>query len=542
MIVSTTESEIEILGATMSVHKTFINWASRNVIGPIVMGSRPKHTIQLQPAMDFKDNKLIALEQEVIALRNRIQHLERLLLKSNKPPAQSMDRTSSTVCAFCQGAHPIRSCEYYRLLQVGDRWSVAKRLGLCFRCLDNENRHLGKYCPMTKVCRIKGCRLLHDRLLHDPDRRKFRAERYRATNPSGPIELGVTSAPYVTAREVPGAEPFGYESDKTTYLDSFSDADSLNSNGDIENSPHACATTACNVDDIDNQQMDELNRLAMLAERELPFDLVFSGSCRNRSQSVHSEYVNPFSSSVDNIEEHILDHNHESGENNSLCISIDSEAHNMDLFISEERPDNREPPGDKNDSERSQTRFVDSLNSFKDHFAAIGPSSGEKVECQNHRYDNEGLDSFDDNLNLFPHVSKPSGGEFFEESIYSQADKDLDSLNYGQANRMEAPYSIENDIACDGNIDSKTDENFTEEIQNTADYSWITSRMDNAVKQLTQKYRTKDSSLLDTLNDQIYKLDEEIALLETPAKEFENRTEIDLSVWLMPDPGGSQKC
>ena len=63
------------------------------------------------------EREICALRNKLAALRQRIQYLEKLL-SLNEPPAQSMDRTS-------QGAHPIRSCEYYRLLQVGDRWSVA---------------------------------------------------------------------------------------------------------------------------------------------------------------------------------------------------------------------------------------------------------------------------------------------------------------------------------------------------------------------------------------------------------------------------------
>ncbi len=37
--------------------------------------------------------------------------------------------------------------------------------------------------------------------------------------------------------------------------------------------------------------MDELNRLAMLAEREVPFGMVFSGSCRDKSQLLRKEYM-----------------------------------------------------------------------------------------------------------------------------------------------------------------------------------------------------------------------------------------------------------
>ncbi len=121
-------------------------------------------------------NNLLALQNELAALRDRIEYLEKLL-SLNEPPAHSL------LCAFCRGTHLIRLCEYYRFLQVEDRWRVAKKLGLCYRCLDNSDGHLGKDCPKTRICRIRMCRLLHDRLLHDPERRKLRAGRYHATNP-----------------------------------------------------------------------------------------------------------------------------------------------------------------------------------------------------------------------------------------------------------------------------------------------------------------------------------------------------------------------
>ena len=47
-----------------------------------------------------------------------------------------------------------------------ERWSVAKRLQLCFRCLGEE--HQGKSCPRSRPCGQNGCTDLHHKLLHKP--------------------------------------------------------------------------------------------------------------------------------------------------------------------------------------------------------------------------------------------------------------------------------------------------------------------------------------------------------------------------------------
>ncbi len=139
--------------------------------------------------VQYRDNKVIALEQELAALRNRVLYLEKLLLNSNEPCAFSADLNSQCNfdhgiqenimnqcqqrCAFCQDCtHSIHSCEYFGYLQVGDRWNVAKKLKLCFRCLNNEPTHLGKHCMESKVCGINRCRLSHHQLLHDERRRQ----------------------------------------------------------------------------------------------------------------------------------------------------------------------------------------------------------------------------------------------------------------------------------------------------------------------------------------------------------------------------------
>ena len=130
----------------------------------------------------------------------------------------------------------------------------------------------------------------------------------------------------------------------------------------------------------------------------------------------------------------------------------------------------------------------------------------------------------------------PSGGEFHENSIDSQADE----LGLG-----EQPQVTENNFT-----EFEAEDNVSGPIESgPIDYSWINTQMDNAVQQIAHKYGTNESTctLLDTLNNQINKLDQEILFYETivspdpPAEvsdktlePMENMNLPDLSTWLMP--------
>ena len=128
--------------------------------------------------IDPKGDELCALRNELAALRERVQYLESLLLNCSEPSAVNADFYDSDGysqqmrCAFCKDCtHSIHSCEYFGYLQVGDRWNVAKKLKLCFRCLNDKPKHLGKDCPYTRKCGINFCKLTHNELLHDEGRR-----------------------------------------------------------------------------------------------------------------------------------------------------------------------------------------------------------------------------------------------------------------------------------------------------------------------------------------------------------------------------------
>ncbi len=110
--------------------------------------------------------------------------------------------------------------------------------------------------------------------------------------------------------------------------------------------PHSC-------DGEDDPQMDELNRLVMVAEINAPFDLIFSGSSRDRSQSFKTGYVTPAPSGGE-MERPNLSDSGSTGAPSALsldvfdkientCVdtaaacdeSIDSQADNLDLFSNE---------------------------------------------------------------------------------------------------------------------------------------------------------------------------------------------------------------
>ncbi len=513
--------------------------------------------------MHKNPNRLIQLENELTALRQRIEFLENQL-SLNRGQFSFMERTvKQEICVFCQGAHPVRTCEYYRYLQLDDRWSVARKLGLCFRCLDNNDRHLGKDCPKARICRIKGCRLLHDRLLHDPDRRKLKAERYRATIPLEPIsfrsdcnaenltdsvcsediELGATPAPSKNDSEV----------GETHFLDnlnSFIDADGLDSFGDIE-SPHAGATTAC--DGENDPQMDELNRLVMVAEMNVPFDMIFSGSSRKKLHQVvipkpsdggATGHVNKTDSlnligdtaapcdgeadSIERSEDGPVFKAPSGGEIEIPCGgSIDSKADKVDLMRSHGQDCEKCPSQDHVPS-------TESLN---------GNSSGPFEDSDGYlwltnRMEKSGM-FFNRHNESYTGTDSSEPQKSSHESNRGRSDGNIDV--YSQENGLSKVSSDESEIAAHSSGQFTGEFNCILPAENNENTE---SRFPSSMqlKDLFQTCSTSKSTLLLTLEDQLRRIDDEIAYLSTPAKQFENRTEIDLSVWLMPDPGGSQKC
>ncbi len=78
----------------------------------------------------------------------------------------------------CAGSHPIWKCDYFRSQPIDEKCKIAKRAGLCYRCLGKD--HLGNSCARSRQCNINGCKETHHRLLHGQ----------RRVNSKGPCQDG----------------------------------------------------------------------------------------------------------------------------------------------------------------------------------------------------------------------------------------------------------------------------------------------------------------------------------------------------------------
>ena len=75
---------------------------------------------------------------------------------------QLMEVTRVKKCQVCKESHSIWKCPKYRDQSIKDKWTMAKKLGLCYRCLgDNHLGNAGKW-------NIDGCNENHHYLLHRP--------------------------------------------------------------------------------------------------------------------------------------------------------------------------------------------------------------------------------------------------------------------------------------------------------------------------------------------------------------------------------------
>ncbi len=442
-------------------------------------------------------NKLLALENELMVLRQRIEFLERQLRLTDQSYSSQTDCqvhgfNTGKRCAFCQEAHPIQTCGYFKYLHIGDRWKVAKKLRLCYRCL--EISHFGRNCPYSIRCGVNRCRLTHHVLLHDEEKRKnrrLRTEQHQVANRLEPSCRSINS------------------------LDSFGDYEGQSDL--LEGSPgHVCADSLNSCDEdlhagcdskIDCQQMAELNRLSMLAETstEIPFELIFSGSFRNK-KSLRSEYVTHAPSGGDDStaqSECLTGYNEAEMTPESFGGYLDSQDTFNDGIIAPDEQFDPSDIGNDNGDRHADTVLASDTDNMDE---TIEPSNNDLVW--------------------------PSGGEIggLYRSQYSPCDeinRDTDSLDLTDATAA----------ACDDEADSKdpvmsvnieaSSESLNASWKNVlplgykttenVDYSSISALMENAVKQLSQKYRTNDgtSTLLDTLNNQICRLDKEIQFYDT---------------------------
>eukprot|EP00795_Rhopilema_esculentum_P017422 gene17422-9025_t len=67
-------------------------------------------------------------------------------------------------CYVCQNDHMIWDCSAFKRKKVNQRWEIAKKQKLCFKCL--RSNHLARACRNSRICGIDGCTDTHNRLLH----------------------------------------------------------------------------------------------------------------------------------------------------------------------------------------------------------------------------------------------------------------------------------------------------------------------------------------------------------------------------------------
>ena len=94
---------------------------------------------------------------------------------NGNPPARTFfgesvsdSEAAKMPCQYCGGPHMIWRCNTFAKKPSSERWDVAKRSRLCYRCLGDG--HYGKRCPNSKICGNNGCDKNHHRLLHRSDR------------------------------------------------------------------------------------------------------------------------------------------------------------------------------------------------------------------------------------------------------------------------------------------------------------------------------------------------------------------------------------
>ena len=71
---------------------------------------------------------------------------------------------SSRKCVMCDGPHGPWNCKKFQDASVRERWELAKKHQLCFRCVGTG--HSGQSRTRSATCGVDGCAYKHSRLLH----------------------------------------------------------------------------------------------------------------------------------------------------------------------------------------------------------------------------------------------------------------------------------------------------------------------------------------------------------------------------------------
>ena len=520
--------------------------------------------------------EILVLMNELFALRDRVTSLERQLSNIKQCTDCQMDRK---LCAFCQELHPIQHCDYFKYLQVSDRWSVAKKLNLCYRCL--EKSHHGRYCPQSRKCGVNRCRLTHSALLHDEKRRNRKSAKLKKqsrdtslSESSGESKVDEPhSASPISSLDLFDDEyllPEG-ESNRIKAPSGGNDMCNLDPFNVME-IPHAGVTEACD-EKADCQNIDELNRLAMLGEKEVPFDLIFAGSPGDGSKRLQSVYVTPVPFGENITPEapsaHGSDNNDQLESGGNQLDSSNNEY--VDPALKHPCPIevvvnfNHENTCTNDETDSSDGNTLDPIapggyDPFRPSGGNIGiTSSVPPMENENIRF---APDRIDINARLYDagmfynkcrmpedHQKRakeksdakfeketPSGGKFQKQFIDTQAEVFSGETEFGLPSSGDVTSK-----PPDGKMDEdKYKENFGNvnivrfPSMSSGTISGLEPTFAVKLEQLIQK--CGQEKILDVLTDQLHS-----AKTPAPPEEEQHKETNDLSVWLMPtsDPGGS---
>ena len=90
--------------------------------------------------------------------------------KRDKGAVHNVTRELTPKCVVCHGPHQITSCKNWGEASIANRWEIAKKNELCYRCL--RSGHQGKNCPENNRCGINDCKGTHHFHLHFERRSK----------------------------------------------------------------------------------------------------------------------------------------------------------------------------------------------------------------------------------------------------------------------------------------------------------------------------------------------------------------------------------
>ena len=76
--------------------------------------------------------------------------------KHERGEVHNFTREPTPKCVVCHGSHQVTSCKNWGETSSANRWEIAKRNELYYRCL--RSGHQGKNCPENNRCGINDCK------------------------------------------------------------------------------------------------------------------------------------------------------------------------------------------------------------------------------------------------------------------------------------------------------------------------------------------------------------------------------------------------